>query len=210
MNIENYSWSEFTFSRLRKCVLETHLPLVALKPPQHPEAPWVPSQDLRTQEFLAVSLPWAFEVHCSQAAVAARGTSQGDKVTPLTFTWQTSAASFSYKSEQSVMKINAEGKTEAFYPDIYFRLRPLKTTTAHTPFPWLGFNDAINEDPGLLQCNQAVSERMKRETHLNTLGTLSLLIYFLLQVKMYREALWSSDSRVRRIVSIIGEQDWIN
>lgn len=154
--------------------------------------------------------PWAFEVHCSQVAVAARGTCQGDKVTPLTFTWQTSAASFSYKSEQSVMKINAEGKTEAFYPDFYFRLRPLKTTTAHTPFPWLGFNDAINEDPGLLQCNQAASERRKRETHLNTVGTLSLLIYLLLQVKMYREALWSSDSIVSRIVSIIGEQDWIN
>lgn len=120
------------------------------------------------------------------------------------------SASFSYKSERSVMKINAEGKTEAFYPDIYFRLHPLKTTTAHTPFPWLGFNDAINEDPALLQWNQAASERMKREARLNTLGTPSLLIYFLLQVKMDREALWSSDSIVRRGVSIISEPDWIN
>lgn len=101
-------------------------------------------------------------------------------------------------------------RRKLFYPDIYFRLRPLKTTTAHTPFPWLGFNDAINEDPALLQWNQVASERMKRETRLNTLGTPSLLIYFLLQVKMDREALWSSDSIVRREVSIIGETDWIN
>lgn len=148
-------------------------------------------------EFLAGLHTWAPLVLCSKAAML--------PVALVTITkWPHSnspdslqpSGSFLYKSEQSIMKMNAKGKTEVFYPDVHVRLDTLKAITAHTPFPWLGFNDATNEKPGLLQRNQAASEIMKRETCPNTLGTLSLLIYFLLQVKMYREESWSSGSIV--------------
>lgn len=76
------------------------------------------------------------------------------------------------------MKTNVEVRAEAFNPDAYFSLYTLEISTAHTPFPWLGFNDAINEDSKLLQWNQAASEIMKGETNPYALGTITLHLFY--------------------------------
>lgn len=171
VNIEKYSWSEFSFSRLRNFTLKMCSPHFPPEPPWDRGSIWLgPYCILEPLLCAVIKLPWLPEALV--AVIKWPHSHSPESLQP--------SASILYKSEQSVMKINEEVKKEAFYPDVYFSLYTLEISTAHTPFSWLGFNDAINEDPGLLQWNQAASEVMKRETHPYTWRALSFFIYFIL------------------------------